>query len=906
MRASALWTLLAVACLVVAPSAPVAADKPAAKKSAIPPYKAALAEPRKRLLAGNYDEARTAYTTAVAKDQTLAPFAAVGIAESHRLVGDTELSLKVLDTAIKETPENIELLAARADLLYEVGNWDGAEKDADAALKLDKNQLRAIWTKARILRDRGSVDDADKMFRSAVKYYTQRSNADVDITDPEELLHVALCGSENARWHNLKEQFKFILNDVLKDALAADKTYWPAEQLTGELLLEKYNRPDAIDAFDKALQLNPKAADPLVGKAQAALVKFDLKDADKFAGDALKQNPKHAGALRIQAEIQIIAGDFPAAEKLLRLAKTARPRDSQTLGRLAGVLLLQNKKAEFDAALTEVLAFDSKPGLFYHELAGCLDERKRYPQAEEYYKKAAELRPFLSGPRTSLGMLYLRLGNEAEAKLLLDAAFKADPFNVRVANSRKVLEHLAKYRTLQTAHYELRYDPATDQVLAEFLAEFLEETHAELKKQFAYEPEGKILIEVFNNHEMFSGRTVGLPDLHTIGACTGRVVTMASPQAKGLNKPFNWGRVMRHELTHVFNLAQTDNQCPHWVTEGLAVRNENMGRPPTWTAILRERFTSNTLLNLDTILLGFVRPKSQDEWALAYCQSQIYMDYLTKTHGEETVAKVLNEYKAGKETGAVIRAACGVSKADFEKGYREFVAGIVKGSSPVARGPVEKLLTFEELETAVKESPKDNDLKARLAEQLLRRNKTTDAKKLADDVLQSKPGHGLASIVRSKLLDRAGDADAAQDTLDDALKANPNETKLLAAIGRLHLGKKELAEAAAMFEKAKKLSPLEADWNEQLVRIYKMTNDTEKLLPLLAEVVAHDPDDLEARLKLAKASLEAGRFAEAEVYARDALCIDVTNAEARTSLLEALKGQNKTAESEKFRKRFEK
>ena len=903
MRAFALWILFAVACLAVAPSAPVAADKPAGKK--VPAHKLALAEARKRLLAGNYEEARTAYESAVKKDKTLGPHAAVGIAETHRLVGDTELSLKVLDSAKKDFPDNLDALAARADLLYELGDWDAAEKDADAALAKDKNQLRAIWTKARILRDRGSVDEADKAFRSAVKHYTARSNADDDIADPDDLLYVALSGSENARWHNLKEQFRFILNDVLKDALGEDKTFWPAEQLAGELLLEKYNRPDAIDAFDKALQLNPKAADPLAGKAQAALVKFDLKDADKFADEALKQNPKHAGALRIKAEIQIIAGDFPAAEKQLLLAKAARPRDSQTLGRLAGVLLLQSKTAEFEAAVKEVGAFDSKPGLFYHELAACLDERKRYPQAEQYYKKAAELRPFLAGPRTSLGMLYLRLGNEVEAKKLLDAAFKADPFNVRVANSRKVLEHLEKYETIQTAHYELRYDPATDKILAEFLAEFLEETHAELKKQFAYEPEGKVLVEVFNSHEMFSGRTVGLPDLHTIGACTGRVIAMASPKAKGVSKPFNWGRVMRHELTHIFNLAQTDYQCPHWVTEGLAVRNENMSRSPAWTAILRERFTSNTLLNLDTILLGFVRPKSQDEWTLAYCQSQIYMDYLTTTHGEEAVAKVLNEYKAGKDTASVIRAACGVSKAEFEKGYLQFVAEIVKGSAPAA-GPTEKALTFDELTDAVKENPKDNDLKARLAEQFLRRNKTTDAKKLADEVLEAKPGHGLASTVRSKLLDRAGDADGSKAALEDALEANPDDVKLIASIGRLHLAKKEFADAAKMFEKAKKLAPSEADWNEQLVRIYKMTDETEKLLPLLKEVVSHDPDDLDARLKLAKASLEASRFAEAEVYARDALCIDVTNPEARESLLAALKGQNKSAEAEKIRKRYEK
>ena len=903
MRAFLYWSLFAVSCLVVAPSAPVAADKPAGKK--VPAHKVALAEARKRLLAGNYDEARTAYESAVAKDKTLAPYAAVGIAESHRLVGDTDVSLKVLDAAKKDFPDNLDLLAARADLLYELGDWDGAEKDADAALAKDKNHLRAIWTKARIQRDRGDVDAADKTFRLAVKHYTARSNADDDITDPEDLLHVALSGAENARWHNLKEQFRFILNDVLKDALVADKAFWPAEQLAGELLLEKYNRPDAIDAFDKALAMNPKAADPLAGKAQAALVKFDLKDADKFADDALKQNPKHAAALRVKAEIQVIAGDFPAAEALLLKAKQSRPRDSQTLGRLAAVQLMQHKKAEFDAAVKEVSAFDSKPGLFYHELAACLDERKRYTQAEEYYKKAAELRPFLSAPRTGLGMLYLRLGNEVEGKKLLDAAFKADPFNVRVANSRKVLEHLEKYETIQTPHYLVRFDPQTDKILAEFLAEFLETTHAELKKQFAFEPEGKILIEVFNSHEMFSGRTVGLPDLHTIGACTGRVVAMASPKAKGLSKPFNWGRVMRHELTHIFNLAQTDYQCPHWVTEGLAVRNENMARSPQWTAILRDRFASKTLLNLDTILLGFVRPKSQDEWTLAYCQSQIYMDYLTKTHGEEAVAKVLNEYKAGKDTASVIQAACGVGKAEFEKGYRDFVAGILKGAAPAA-GPVEKVLTFDELVDAVKENPKDNDLKARLAEQHLRRNKPTDAKKLVDEVLEAKPGHGLASIVKSKLLDRAKDPEGAKAALEEGLEANPNDVKLIASIARLHLGNKDFSDAATMFEKAKKLAPLEADWNEQLVRIYKMTNQDEKLLPLLKEVVSHDPDDLDARLKLAKAGLDANRFPEAEAYARDAMCIDVTNAEARESLLQALMGQNKSAEAEKIRKRFEK
>ena len=74
------------------------------------------------------------------------------------------------------------------------------------------------------------------------------------------------------------------------------------------------------------------------------------------------------------------------------------------------------------------------------------------------------------------------------------------------------------------------------------MADYLEQIYADLSEKFQYEPKGPILIEVFNNHEMFSGRVVALPDLHTVGACTGRMFAMASPNGKGIRKPFNWAQ----------------------------------------------------------------------------------------------------------------------------------------------------------------------------------------------------------------------------------------------------------------------------------------------------------------------------------------------------------------------------
>src|SRR5207249_567574 len=135
------------------------------------------------------------------------------------------------------------------------------------------------------------------------------------------------------------------------------------------------------------------------------------------------------------------------------------------------------------------------------------------------------------------------------------------------------------------------------------------------------------------NHEMFSGRIIALPDLHTIGASTGRIIALVSPNGRGMRRPFNWARVLRHELVHVFNLEQTGFQVPHWLTEGLAVQQEGYSRPAAWNRLLCERADAGELMDLDTIELGFIRPRSGVDWHLAYCQSQLYVEHLTAKYG---------------------------------------------------------------------------------------------------------------------------------------------------------------------------------------------------------------------------------------------------------------------------------
>ena len=62
---------------------------------------------------------------------------------------------------------------------------------------------------------------------------------------------------------------------------------------------------EALDAFDKALKINPSASEVLAARGVAALQQMEVKDAERFAERALKFNPHLPEALRLRADIHL-------------------------------------------------------------------------------------------------------------------------------------------------------------------------------------------------------------------------------------------------------------------------------------------------------------------------------------------------------------------------------------------------------------------------------------------------------------------------------------------------------------------------------------------------------------------------------------------------------------------------
>jgi Flp pilus assembly protein TadD len=284
---------------------------------------------------------------------------------------------------------------------------------------------------------------------------------------------------------------------------------------------------------------------------------------------------------------------------------------------------------------------------------------------------------------------------------------------------------------------------------------------------------------------------------------------------------------------------------------------------------------------------------------LAYCQAQLYVEYLTQAHGDKVVADLLAAYRDGLDTSAAMRRACGASVSDIETKYQAYLKEVVAKS----RGrPAEKLLTLAQLQEAVERAPADLELAARLAEQYWKRRRAADARTLVDRILQKQPKHGLALFIKAQLLLSAGEDEHAQQLLQLAAALDPPEPKVLRALGKQNFDAGQMDRAEEFYERGHQAEPNDPSWLEDLARVYKQNGDAAKRIAVLAQLAPLDADDLPMRRELAEKLAAAGRWADAERWAREALDIDVEDTSARTVLFQALGALGKSSEADRLKK----
>ncbi|MBT5017713.1 MAG: tetratricopeptide repeat protein [Planctomicrobium sp.] len=869
-----------------------------------------LKEAEGELQAGNYESAQKWFNKLIedpTTDSKLLIPAYFGMSRTFSEVGQYGEAIALLEMSVERLPESSRLWARLGQVHYQTGELARARREIQRALDLDSQDLLALLINAQLLTEKSEIDKATTEYRAFVRIYNR-----LQPTDWQTLLTIGEGAAIYARWESVSQIFRFVVNTLCPDALKDNEQCWQAYVLSGNLLLEKYNEGQALPEFHSALEINSNCVPALVAMGRASLQnsKFDL--AEDFAERALKINAKSVAALQVKAVVQILLENESAARETLQLALAVNPKDQESLGYLAAIEILQNAEVtqqQYEELLSgeeesipeaddsafikiwrDLTLRNASPGLFLEALGSTLDARRKYDLAEVFYRKAIELMPQLAGPQTSLGMLYMRTGRIEKAEEILQAAFKADPFHVRVSNMRKVIGVLKSYEAIDSDHFVVRA-AEKDLLLAKMISEYLEEIYPELTERYGFEPPVRSQFEIYSEakdqsgHAWFSTRMIGLPWIQTVGASTGKIVALTSPNES--EKKFNWMRVVRHEFVHVLTLQKTNFNIPHWFTEAISVTEENIEMPVDWQLLLLKRFDKETLFNLSNLNNGFQKPEGPDDWTLAYCQSFLYAQHLQNEFGEEALRKLLDAYQTTSSTEVAFQKAFSASLDDFEEEYQKFIERKVRS---VRHGRKPDRLSIEAAQQLVNNSPEDAAAHAQFAFAMFQRIGLEES--VIEEVqaaLALNDKEPLANAIEAIALLTADEHAEALRVLERSDVSSTQDPFFLQVQAKAFEANGRISEAEDVLKLIVARFPLETKYQEELLKLYdEHLPESDEIQSLLETLASRDYDDIPSRKRLAKRATTKNELATAIQWSSEAIAVDSLDTSMHRILAESL------------------
>ncbi len=865
---------------------------------------------------GQYAQATAAYERlAQAPEHMLT--AGLGLARCRLETGQYDEAIVGLAALAAE--ESADWHFAVADALLRVGRYDEVMQHAQAASKLQPRHAGA-----RLLL--GQVQELLGRREAAIETYTwfdKQVAGQAELPrDAERLTALALGFLRYSvlTQTSVPRRTQHVLNEMLQVAYERlDRAYWPARIAAADLLREKYNNDEAdgsVADYRGALRINEKLPEAHVGLGAAALEEWNLEQAEWHAEQALTTNPNFAPAPYLLAQVRIIEDRYAEGRELCRQALAINPNDLIALSLQAALAASEFNDAEVQKLAAQVAALNPRCAAFHTIVGVALSSIRQYEACERELRLAIEFDPTDANPRTTLGMMYMQWGHEEKAREVLEASWGLDPYNERTKFTLELLESLEAFARHETEHFIVKYDQTRDPGLGAFLGTYLEQVYPQITGDYEHEPPDKTIIEVFPTHRAFGVRITGRPWIHTVGACTGRVIAVETPRASTeVMGTYNLMQVLRHEFAHTVTLSATNNRIPHWFTEALAVQQEEMPRPFAWWSVLAAAAREDRLFSLADINWGFIRPRRPDDPTQAYAQSEWMSEYLVQRFGYDCLNQMLRRFRDGQSQAQVFQELFQLSEARFDLDFRAWARGELTRLGFDLTAPE----NVEQLRTLVAAEPQNAALWGRLARAELHWadepgavTLTVDASGKATGIHTATEERALQAARRALALDEDEPAAlevlalilfrAAQEAGND-LERRGHEDELLPVVQRLravrpanwnapklqgavHLRREEYEAAVEAFQALQRLCPLDpASW-QALSAIYLKRKQDDLALPQLMELARLDCHDPDVPNGIARIQRARGQLNEALYWYRRALHVDPFSAALRQALAE--------------------
>lgn len=742
--------------------------------------------------------------------------------------------------------ELAEALAATGRYTEAVAEFERAA--ADPTVKLESDLRRA-----ELLDLTGQEAPAKAIYESFVKFYT-----DNDPRTARELTLVARALVHLERFQDA--------NDMYRSAIEADSAYLDAQLGAAELFTEKYAYSDAALFLDDALKINPNSARAFLDLARNKRLDGDTETP---LNRALAINPNLVEALALKAAIALEANQLDTAATQIDQALKINPRSLDAHALKAALLYLQDK--DFEPEVTATLAIGPKYGDVYNTLSHYATITRRTDQAAQFARRAIEVQPRLWDAHLNLGMALLRLGQMDTGRAAVEQAFKGDPFNVWAKNTLDLLDSMRDFKETKHGNFIIKASAQESDVLSPYAANLLEEASAKLTAKYKFTPKGPIIIEIFNNHEDFAVRTLGIPGLGALGVCFGFVIAEDSPSAREAGE-FNWGSTLWHEYTHVITLQMTDYRIPRWFSEGLSVYEERRARPgwgDDWNPLFVRAFTEKRWFKIADLDAGFQRPKTPQDVPIAYFQASQVCEFIAERYGFDAILRMLALYRDKAKTPDILQQVLKLSESDFDREFAAYIDAKVRPLQQALTTPSNLVASLSKEEVLKMLATQDTfALHLRAAELFAADGDTQTAVTHYQRALELFPyitGAGNPYESLAKLLEQKGDRARAAKVLESLVQTDENNLEALKSIARLRLALGEPRQALDALQASFYISPFDYKLHTQAGELSVDQKDYAAALTEFQVALSLSPPNLaEANYNVASAYYALGRQPEAK------------------------------------------
>ncbi|MBM87666.1 MAG: hypothetical protein CMQ41_04755 [Gammaproteobacteria bacterium] len=783
---------------------------------------------------------------------------AISIAEE--LIGEDYASYPLVSTqlsevkrAVGQSTEALEILAVVVEGLFEP-------------------PVRTLVQYGSLLQFKGRKREAFEYLDLAIQRYNNGL-----VYASEDVAMVALASWLMGNYHDA--------NSLFDEATRANPNNLEAHVLWGNLFLEKYNASDAERSYQDALDINSRYVPALVGLAR-------VTGDERALQRALAINPNSTSAMETYGQLLLIASRQTEAMDYFDRVLNINSESLKTLSILAAQAALNQQNDEYEQYKAQVDAFSPNNPQFLGDIADTFGNNYLFTEAVAFARASIESDPEYWQGYTLLGSNLIRLGEEEEGKANLEIGYQNDPFNVLTSNMLKVFDTLETYATLESEHFKVHMSQNDSDILWPYLEPLLEESWDTLTAKYGFEPEGPILIEVFENSEDFAVRSVGLPDIGPlVGICFGKVVTLISPDTLSAN----WQEIVWHEFMHVITLQMTNNRMPRWLSEGISVWEEREGRP-YWGRSqgldLVRAASEEKLLHVKDLNLGFSGAQDNAELGFAYFQSYLVVDYITEEYGFEKLVELIDQYGSVKEESDRFGEVFQLSLDQFNDGFTKWIDrrveeinvfvhtedvpdegeghghGMRENSSAILAELYNNASLKQHMRARIEENTRDFQAHLQLGIVLFKEEDFQQAKvhlSTAHDMLPSYTGYPSPALVLSQIYDREENREEQLRWLEQLLENLQHDYDSAMILADAALAEENFERAAYYIDRAIQVDPYRSGVHELKAK-YAMAIDDPALAVTEYEVLLNLEinDPVEARTDLAEAYLRNGQIDEAK------------------------------------------